>query len=154
MDESGVRLISFKVGDESFVLDIMAVRQIVPYTGTTPIPNSPAVLEGVMVLRNEVIPVVDLRRHLFPSLAPNAFESLVLIVTTRSGVVGLRVDAVTRIIRVSLEAILPPPPIVRGLAGELFIGVVPHKDEVHLLLDVDAVLTVEEQHGVMTAVRG
>ena len=56
-----LRLISFRIGPETFVLDIMAVRQIIPYTGSTSLPTAPAFVEGIIVLRNEVIPIVDLR---------------------------------------------------------------------------------------------
>jgi purine-binding chemotaxis protein CheW len=65
-----LRLITFTIGPETFVLDIMAVRQIIPYTGTTTLPTAPAFIEGIIILRNEVIPVVDLRARLYPDL-PN-----------------------------------------------------------------------------------
>jgi purine-binding chemotaxis protein CheW len=145
-----LRLITFRAGPETFVLDIMAVRQIVPYSGTTSVPTAPAFVEGIIVLRSEVIPVVDLRRRLYPSRGA-AEQPLILITHTSAGIIGLKVDEVRRIITVSTDAFLPPPPLVRGIQGELLIGVVPHGDEVYLLIDVDSILSGAEQAELQTA---
>jgi purine-binding chemotaxis protein CheW len=140
-----VRLITFRVGPETFVFDIMAVRQIIPYTGSTSVPTAPSFVEGIIVLRNEVIPVIDLRDRLYPALAERAEQPLVLIAHTTAGVIGLKVDEVRRIVTISAEALLPPPALVRGVRGELLIAVVPYQDEVYLLIDLDHVLTAQEQ---------
>jgi purine-binding chemotaxis protein CheW len=139
-----LRLITFRVGPETFVLDIMAVRQIIPYTGSTTVPTAPAFIEGIVVLRNEVIPIIDLRTRLYPRL-DKAEQPLVLITHTTAGVIGFKVDEVRRIVNVSTDAFLPPPPLIRGIRGELLIAVVPHGDEVYLLIDVENVLTEPEK---------
>lgn len=142
---SELRLITFRVGPETFVLDIMAVRQIVPYTGSTSVPTAPSFVEGIIVLRNEVIPIIDLRERLYPRLEQRSGEPLVLITHTSAGKIGLKVDEVRRIVTLSSDAFLPPPPLVRGIRGELLIAVVPHGDEVYLLIDVENVLTEPEK---------
>ena len=139
-----LRLITFRAGPETFVLDIMAVRQIVPYTGSTSVPTAPSFIEGIIVLRNEVIPIIDLRERLYPR-SERAPQPFVLITRTSAGVMGLKVDEVRRIVTVSPDDFLPPPPIVRGIRGELLIGVVPHGGEVYLLIDVDNVLSEPEK---------
>jgi purine-binding chemotaxis protein CheW len=141
---SELRLITFRVGPETFVLDIMAVRQIVPYGGTTSVPTAPSFVEGIIVLRNEVIPVIDLRTRLYPRME-KAEQPLILITHTSAGIIGFKVDEVRRIVTVSGDAFLPPPAIVRGIRGELLIGVVPYGEEVYLLIDVENVLTVDEK---------
>jgi purine-binding chemotaxis protein CheW len=147
-----LRLITFRVGPETFIFDIMAVRQIIPYTTTTSVPTAPSFVEGIIVLRNEVIPVIDLRARLYPSLPERSEQPLVLIAHTRAGVIGLKVDEVRRIVTVSLDALLPPPPLVRGIRGELLIAVVPYQDEVYLLIDLDHILTAQEQEALKRAV--
>jgi purine-binding chemotaxis protein CheW len=139
-----LRLITFRVGPETFVLDIMAVRQLVPYTGSTSIPTAPAFIEGIVVLRNEVIPIIDLRQRLYPKLEL-ADQPLVLITHTSGGVIGLKVDEVRRIVNVAPDALLQPPALVRGIRGELLIAVVPFGEEVYLLIDVENVLTPDEK---------
>lgn len=148
---SDLRLITFRVGPETFVLDIMAVRQIVPYTGTTSVPTAPSFIEGIIVLRNEVIPIVDLHDRLYPRRADKSEEPLVLITHSSAGMIGLKVDEVRRIVTVPTEAFLPPPPLVRGIRGELLIAVVPHGEEVYLLIDVENVLTEPERDELRNA---
>jgi purine-binding chemotaxis protein CheW len=143
-EAASLRLITFRVGPETFVLDIMAVRQIVPYSGSTTVPTAPAFIEGIVVLRNEVIPIIDLRQRLYPR-AEAVQEPLVLITHTSAGVIGLKVDEVRRIVNVASDALLPPPPLVRGIRGELLIAVVPFGEEVYLLIDVENVLSDVEK---------
>src|SRR5438045_6220865 len=140
-----LRLITFRVGPETFVLDIMAVRQIIPYSGSTSIPTAPSFVEGIIVLRSEVIPIIDLRDRLYPKATERAEEPLVLITHSSSGTIGLKVDEVRRIVNVDASALLPPPPLVRGVRGELLIAVVPHGEEVYLLIDLENVLTADEK---------
>ena len=145
MAEAGsLRLITFRVGPETFVLDIMAVRQIVPYSGSTTVPTAPAFIEGIVVLRNEVIPIIDLRQRLYPRVEA-VQEPLVLITHTSAGVIGLKVDEVRRIVHVAADALVPPQPLVRGIRGELLIAVVPFGEEVYLLIDVENVLSDVEK---------
>ena len=144
-DGNALRLITFRVGPETFVLDIMAVRQIIPYSGSTSVPTAPAFIEGIVVLRNEVIPIIDLRERLYPRMNERADQPLVLVTHTSAGMIGLKVDEVRRIITVSTDAFLTPPEIVRGIRGELLIAVVPHGEEVYLLIDVENILSGREK---------
>lgn len=150
MAAADVRLITFRVGPETFVLDIMAVRQIVQYTGSTSVPTAPSFVEGIVVLRNEVIPIIDLRERLYPR-SDRAEQPLVLITHTTAGIIGLKVDEVRRIVTLPTDSFLPPPELIRGIRGELLIGVVPHGDEVYLLIDVEAVLSEPEKEELIRA---
>ena len=149
-DTKDLRLITFRVGPETFVLDIMAVRQIIPYSGSTAVPTAPAFVEGIIVLRNEVIPIIDLRDRLYPKL-DRAEQPLVLITHTSAGVIGLKVDEVRRIVNVTSDKLLPPPPLVRGIRGELLIAVIPSGDEIFLLIDLENVLTAGEKDELRAA---
>ncbi len=140
-----LRLITFRVGPETFVLDIMAVRQIIPYTGSTHVPTAPDFVEGIIVLRNEVIPIIDLRERLYPELTEKEERPLILITHSSAGMIGLKVDEVRRIVNVESETLLPPPPLVRGIRGELLIAVIKHGDEIYLLIDLENLLTPGEK---------
>jgi purine-binding chemotaxis protein CheW len=146
-----LRLITFRVGPETFVLDIMAVRQIIPYAGSTSVPTAPDFVEGIIVLRNEVIPIVDLRDRLYPQLTERAEQPLVLITHSSAGMIGLKVDEVRRIVNVSSEALLPPPQLVRGIRGELLIAVIKQGDEIYLLIDLENLLTSGEKRDLQEA---
>jgi purine-binding chemotaxis protein CheW len=146
-----LRLITFTVGPETFVLDIMGLRQIIPYTGSTTVPTAPAFIEGIIVLRNEVIPIIDLRARLYPQLQERSEEPLVLITHSSAGIIGIKVDSVRRIVNVSTDALLPPPPIIRGIRGELLIAIVPYEDEVYLLIDIENILSGDERRALADA---
>jgi purine-binding chemotaxis protein CheW len=146
-----LRLITFTVGPETFVLDIMGLRQIIPYTGSTTVPTAPAFIEGIIVLRNEVIPIIDLRARLYPQLQERSEEPLVLITHSSAGIIGVKVDSVRRIVNVSTDALLPPPPIIRGIRGELLIAIVPYETEVYLLIDIENILSGDEKRELANA---
>lgn len=146
-----LRLITFRVGPETFVLDIMAVRQIITYAGSTSVPTAPDFVEGIIVLRNEVIPIIDLRDRLYPQLKERAEQPLVLITHSSAGMIGLKVDEVRRIVNVSSDELLPPPPLVRGIRGELLIAVIKQEDEIYLLIDLENLLTAGEKHDLQQA---
>ena len=146
-----LRLITFKVGPETFVVDIMAVRQIIPYEGSTSVPTAPSFIEGVVIVRNSVVPIIDLRDRLYPKLVDADRQPLVLITHSMAGTVGLKVDSVRRIINVSREQLLPPPPLVRGIRGELLIAVIPYGEEIYLLIDLESVLSGDERRELADA---
>lgn len=140
-----LRLLTFEVGRESFVIDIMRLRQIVPYTGSTHVPGAPPFVEGITVVRNRAIPIIDLRARFFPSDTTASPYPLILVTSSRVGTLGLKVDGVRRILTVSTEEILPAPQLVHDLRGELFVGIIREGDSVLLLLDLDNFLSKEEE---------
>ena len=140
-----LRLITFRAGPETFVVDIMAVRQIIPYAGSTAVPTAPSFIEGVIVVRNEVIPIVDIRRRLYPESREGEPRPLVLVTHTTAGTIGMKVDSVRRIINVPREALLPPPQLVRGIRGDLLVAIIKHGEEVLLLIDLESVLSGDEK---------
>src|SRR5688572_6117093 len=106
-----LRLITFDVGPESFVVDIMAVRQIIPYEGSTSVPTAPSFVEGVVIVRNTVVPIIDLRKRLYPDLEDSERKPLILITHSTAGTIGLKVDSVRRIVNVPPDKLLTPPPL-------------------------------------------
>jgi purine-binding chemotaxis protein CheW len=147
---SDLRFISFRVGAETFLADIMAIRQIVLYGGSTALPGSPSFIEGIITLRDEVIPIVDLRQRFFPGTPPSGEQPLVLIIDSNAGPIGLKVDEVGRVVTARPDELLPPPPIVRDLRGELLVAVIPRGEDVLLVIDVDAVLSDQERLELQT----
>lgn len=146
-----LRFVTFRVGSETFLADIMAVRQILPYAGSTHVPTAPPFVEGVIVVRNEVVPIIDLASRLYAAPPKTADQPLVLLAHTPAGMVGLKVDEVRRMLTLQSDELLPAPATIRGIRGEFLVGIARHDDELFLLLDVDAVLTAEEQQQLQGA---
>ena len=146
-----IRLIGFRLGSDLFVLDLMSVRQIVTYSGSIFVPTAPRFVEGIVLLRSEVVPVIDLHARLRPQGVPSE-RSLLLISEIGGQLVGLKVDEVHRIVTTGLDAILPAPEMVRGAGrGDVLIGVVEQGAEVLFLLDVESLLTKEEREALQEA---
>jgi len=101
-------------------------------------------------MRDEVIPIVDLRQRFFPRTTPSTEQPLVLIIDSNAGPIGLKVDEVGRIVTARPDELLPPPAIVRDVRGELLVAVIPRGEDVLLVIDVDAVLSDQERRELQT----
>lgn len=118
-----IELISFRIGDQEFCVDIMAVREIRGWAPATPLPQTPPYMRGVINLRGAVLPILDLAVRLeLPAIEPSA-RSVIIVINADGRLVGLLVDAVSDILSVSRDAIQPTPDVacdrvrsfVRGL---------------------------------------
>ncbi|WP_300298586.1 chemotaxis protein CheW [Ferrovibrio sp.] len=129
-----VQLVSFTVGNEEYGVDIMAVREIRAWSETTPLPNTPEVVRGVINMRGAIVPIFDLRaRFGMPRTEPTKYN-VVIIVSVASRIVGILVDAVSDIITINEDEIRPMPNMeqVSGLGfmeglitvGERMVGLI------------------------------
>jgi purine-binding chemotaxis protein CheW len=140
-----LRFIAFRVGAETFLVDIMAVRQILMYSGSTGVPTAPSFVEGVIVVRDEAIPVIDVHARLHPQRTAPAEQPLILLTHTAAGTIGLKVDEVRRLVTLKSDELLPAPAMVRGIRGEFLIAIAQQGDEIFLVLDLNRLLTSDEQ---------
>jgi purine-binding chemotaxis protein CheW len=121
VDQDGiVELCAFRVGDEEYVIDLRRIREILLPAAITSVPRAPEGIEGVMNLRGDVIPVVDVRKRLGVT-PPAGARGKVLVVNIAGRVLGLVVDAVIEVVRTPRSAIGPPPLLASG--PRLFLGV-------------------------------
>ena len=135
---ASVQLCAFRAGDEELAVDIMRVQEIIPPLPITKVPSAPKAIEGVVNLRGVIIPVVDVRRQLGlpePSQAPRP-----RLVVCRVGphLLGLKVDGVSTVFRVTRDA-LKPAPMGTGTTPHI-VGVCSAGGRLRLLLDVRALL--------------
>ncbi|HET6440027.1 MAG TPA: chemotaxis protein CheW, partial [Anaeromyxobacter sp.] len=117
------QLCTFRVGGEDYAIDIMRVREIIPPLPVTPVPRAPPFVEGVVRLRGDVIPVLDVRRRLGVPVAPTTRKTKYLIVNVAGRRLGLVVDEVTEVVRLPREQIRPAPALVEGGGPRFFLGV-------------------------------
>ena len=101
MSHGGRELISFRIGDQEFCVDIMAVREIRGWTPATALPHSPAYVQGVINLRGAVLPIVDLAARLGLKPAEPTVRHVIIVAQVGEQVVGLLVDAVSDILTVT-----------------------------------------------------
>ncbi len=121
--EALVQLCTFRIGGEDYALDIMRVREIIQPLPITPVPRAPAFVEGVIRLRGDVIPVLDVRKRLGVPATPPTRKSRFLIVNVAGRRIGLVVDEVREVLRIPRSDIRAAPSLGAPGAPRFFLGV-------------------------------
>jgi purine-binding chemotaxis protein CheW len=112
MQESvGQELISFRIGEQEFCVDIMAVREIRGWTQATPLPQAPSYVRGVINLRGAVLPIVDLSARLGLGATEPSVRNVIIVVRIGARLVGLLVDAVSEVLTATSDMIQPTPDV-------------------------------------------
>ncbi|MDO5622026.1 MAG: chemotaxis protein CheW [Paracoccus sp. (in: a-proteobacteria)] len=109
IEPAETELLSFRLGDQEYCIEIMAVREIRGWTPATPIPYAPPHLCGVINLRGTVLPVLDLAQRLGMPPVQTTDTAVIIIVSVRDCSVGLLVDAVSDIVSVPTANLQIPP---------------------------------------------
>jgi purine-binding chemotaxis protein CheW len=122
-DDALVQLCTFRIGGEDYAVDIMRVREIIHPLPITPVPRAPAFVEGVVRLRGEVIPVLDVRRRLGVAQAPVSRKTRFLVVNVARRRIGLVVDEVCEVLRLRRGEIRPAPALGDEGGPRFFVGV-------------------------------
>jgi purine-binding chemotaxis protein CheW len=122
-DDAIVQLCTFRIGGEDYAIDIMRVREIIPPRPITPVPRAPAFLEGVIRLRGEVVPVLDVRKRLGVPPAPDARRSRFLVANVAGRRIALVVDEVCEVVRLPRREIRVAPALGDDGAPRFFLGV-------------------------------
>jgi purine-binding chemotaxis protein CheW len=141
---AAVQLVSFRLGCELYGIAVTKVQEIILPGKITRIPQTPDYLRGLINLRSMVIPVVDLRLRFGLPCGDATDETRIIVVNVSGKTIGLIVDAVIEVLRISREAVVPPPSTVVGLGREYLTGLIKLDNQVLILLDVDKLLNEEE----------
>ncbi|MBY6089608.1 chemotaxis protein CheW [Pseudooceanicola sp. 502str34] len=136
----GLELLTFRVAEQEYSLDIMSVREIRGWTRTTPMPHAPDYMRGVINLRGTVLPVMDLARRLnLPSQETND-RNVIIVVKMNGTLTGLLVDAVSDIVAMSEEDLQPPPDIASDPQMSVVRALTVIDDRMIRVLDLGAVV--------------
>ena len=136
----GAELISVRIGDQAYAIDIMAVREIRGWTAATPLPHAPPHVLGMMNLRGAILPVIDLGARLGLGPATPGASSVVVVAQIGDAQVGLVVDAVSDILQVT-EGLIQAAPDVGSADSTAFVaGVMTIDSGIVSLLALDNVL--------------
>ncbi|MGB9734800.1 MAG: chemotaxis protein CheW [bacterium] len=133
------------VGSALYAIDIMKIVEIIKYTPVTRVPKAPEFLEGVIDLRGDIIPVIDMRKRFEISSNTPVEKMRIVVVRVIDKIAGLIVDGVREVLRVPASKVLPPPKIVQGIESEYLSSVISNKGRIILVLDLDRILTTTER---------
>jgi purine-binding chemotaxis protein CheW len=121
------------------------VESIIKMQAITQLPQTPAYIKGVTNLRGTVLPVIDLRIRFGLETQKDTKQTRVIIVTMGSVKVGVMVDGVSEVLRISDESIEPLPPMVNSVNSDFLKGIVRLEDRLIILLEVEKVLDLHAQ---------
>lgn len=143
--QDDIELLSFRVGEHEYSVNIMSVREIRGWTRATSLPHAPTYVHGVINLRGTVLPVVDLARRLGLDSEEPSERSVIIVVDFEGRTVGVRVDAVSDILSVSSDVMQPPPEMLAEGTERFVRGLIVIEDRMVRVLDLEAVLPPESE---------
>ena len=149
-----MQLVSFHLADETYGVEIKKVREIILMCEITRIPQAPHYVQGLINLRSAVIPVIDLRARFGLPESAITPDSRILVVNIRSKTVGIVVDAVDEVLRVSKEQIAPAPNTVAGYGNQYVSGLVRLDSRLLILLEVDQLLAEGDAEAIQSLTAG
>jgi len=133
----------FKIGGEDFGVEINRIVEILKTQKIHSLPDLPDFLSGVVTVRGEVIPLLNLKKRF--GFESSAEKEHILIIKCDSEKIGLLVDEIKEIIPLATEEITVPPSIFKGLKRRYLTGLGKKGDRIIILLNIDDLLTSEEK---------
>ena len=138
------RFLTFYLEEEIYGVNIFDVKEIIAMMKTTPVPKTPKFIKGVMNLRGNIIPVVDMRvKFDMPEIEPQMYTAIVII-TIEGKNIGFIVDKVEEVVNVEDENISPPPEFGSSVDTRFIKNMAKQKNKVVMILDLVALFGEEE----------
>ena len=134
------KYLSFRIGAEQYGIEIRHVTEIVGIQKITEVPDMPEYVKGVINLRGNVIPVVDIRLRFHMKTIDYDDRTCVIVVSIDEAPIGLVVDAVQEVITIAADQISPPPTVARGEVSKYIKGMGRFENDVIILLAIDKLL--------------
>jgi purine-binding chemotaxis protein CheW len=145
ISEKEGKYLTFALANEEYGLEILKVREIFGYMEITAVPQTPHHIKGVINLRGQVIPVIDLRAKFGMETAEVTEETCIIVVETtqddRNISTGIVVDHVSEVLDIAGEDIEATPQFGSSVNTDFILGMGKIGDSVKILLDIDKVLT-------------
>ncbi|MBX9679993.1 MAG: chemotaxis protein CheW [Gemmataceae bacterium] len=130
----------FELAGTAYAIPSSDVQRMEMVEEITPVPNAPAYVEGGVITRGKVVPAVNLRMRFGFERAEFTLATRLIVVAQGSRLVGLIVDSAREFVKISAEAIQPPPEALAGTSGRYVRGVASATDRLILILDVAGVV--------------
>jgi purine-binding chemotaxis protein CheW len=143
-DAQRLEFLTFTLGAEHYGLNIMRVKEIRGYEPVTKIANAPPFIKGVLNLRGDIVPIVDLRLKF--DVGEATYNELTIVIMLHIGerIVGIVVDAVSDVINIGIEEVKPPPQFGVAFDSQYLHGLVPMNEQMIILLNIEALISSKE----------
>jgi purine-binding chemotaxis protein CheW len=148
---SGGKFLTFFLDREEYGIEILSVREIIGLLPVTPVPQTPHYVQGVVNLRGQVIPVVDLRLKFDMPGIDATDESCIIVVQTSGTQLGIIVDKVSEVLDILSQDIVDAPTLGNEIDTDYIMGVGKSGTRVILLLDIGRVFPSVEIEAAVAA---
>lgn len=142
------QFLTFRIGNEHYGLELSQTREIIEYSGITEVPLMPSFLRGVINLRGEVVPVIDLAVRLGRKAIEVQRRTCIIVVELSGNdqhhVLGLLADAVSEVIEMDDDNIEDAPSFGANIRAEFIQGIAKQGEEFVVLLDANNALSIRE----------
>lgn len=135
-----IQLVIFKLGDEEYGIPVHNVQEIIRMTEVTKIPKTPKHVSGVINRRGDIIPIVDLKQFFELPRSEQDDDTRIIVVEVGNEVLGIVVDHVSEVLRLSTDAIEPPPRLSERAEAAYFTGIGKQEDRLIMLLDLHKIV--------------
>jgi purine-binding chemotaxis protein CheW len=142
--ESQHEFLTFVLGDENYALDIMTVKEIRGYEDVTKIANAPDYIKGVLNLRGDIVPIIDLRIKFNVGAATYDEFTIVIMLMIGDRVVGIVVDEVSDVIKVNDDEIRPPPEFGVAFDSAYLHGLTTINEQMIILVNIQKLISSDE----------
>ncbi len=140
--------LTFRLDGDLFAVDVSKAREVLDFADVTRVPQTPDYMLGVINLRGNVVPVINLRRKFGMDDAERTVDTCIIVIEIEikdeTVVIGVVADAVQEVLDLDAEQIAPPPRLGTRLNTEFIRGMGNLNDQFIILLDIDRVFTHEE----------
>jgi len=140
-NQAGREFLSFVLGDAQYCIDILKVQEIRTYEAPTRIANTPAFIKGVMNLRGNIVPIIDLRVKFGLPEQRYDTQTVVIVLNVAKRTVGVVVDGVSDVIAIPQQEIKPPPELGGALDTQYLQGLATVNGQMLILIDIERLMT-------------
>lgn len=145
-----VQVVVFRLGNEEFATFIHQVQEIIRSLSITPLPKVPYFVEGIVNLRGNILPVISLRKKFDLEALDSSKDTRIIVVNIDGGMIGMIVDCVTEVLRISKSSIEGAPPLISSVDAECIHGVVNIGKRLIIILDLKRIAAKEERKALQT----
>ncbi len=140
----GGKFLTFFLKDEEYGIEIHKVQEIIGMLPITRVPRTPEFVRGVVNLRGKIIPVTELRSKFGMEECADSTETCIIVVKTSDVEIGCIVDKVSEVLDIADTEIEDAPSFGAEISTEYLLGIGKTHDKVRLLLNIDRILSVQE----------
>ena len=148
-DDTQYQMVTFHLGEELYGVNIMDVKEIVKIQNVRVIPNAPYYVEGIINLRGEIIPIIDLHKRFKIQAVSKSTEDIemdggFIILNIDGSKIGIIIDKVERVVSVKAEDVKDPPQMLSGIGNEYIEGVVREETGYLIMLNTRKLFNAKE----------